>query len=277
MTKKALLRLPRFLNDLLLYGLAALFLFPLYWMITGSFKDQTAAIQIPPEFFPRLPTLINYIRLVEKGGIFQWLWNSTTVAVLSTFFTCILATMAAYALTKKQFIGRNLIFMAIIATMLIPRELGLVPMFILMRDLGLINSLSSAILPVVVLPFSVFLMRQFSMTIPNELLEAGRIDGCSEIRLFTNIFLPVVKPGIGALAIFTFSTAWNDYLWQLVMLSSPDKRTLPVGIASLLSEYVAQYGMQMAASTIGFIPIFIVFIMFQKHFVKGITLGGIKG
>jgi multiple sugar transport system permease protein len=161
--------------------------------------------------------------------------------------------------------------------MLIPRELGLVPMFILMRDLGLINTLASAILPVVVLPFSVYLMRQFSMTIPTELLEAGRIDGCSEIRLFTNIFLPVVKPGIGALAIFVFSTAWNDYLWQLVMLGSPEKRTLPVGIASLLNEYVAQYGMQMAASTIGFIPIFIVFIVFQRNFVKGITLGGVKG
>lgn len=161
--------------------------------------------------------------------------------------------------------------------MMIPRQLGLVPMFILMRDLHLVNQLTSVILPIIALPFGVFLMRQFSLTVPTELLEAGRIDGASEIGLFARIFLPYVKPGIGALAIFIFSFAWNDYLWQLVMLSKTHKMTINVGISTLISEFNANYGAQMAGATLGFLPVFAIFIMFQKYFVKGITVGGVKG
>ncbi|GAA3409145.1 carbohydrate ABC transporter permease [Paenibacillus hodogayensis] len=264
-------------SDLVLYALAAFFLFPLYWMITGSFKDQSTTIKIPPDFIPLNPTLVNYTRLIQESDIFRWLYNTIFVAGLSTALACLIATMAGYALTKKQFTGRGLIFGGVIVTMLIPRQLGLVPMFTLMRDLHLVNTLASVILPVLALPFGVFLMKQFSQTVPVDLLEAGRIDGCSEIRLFTHIFLPVVKPGIGALAIFIFSFAWNDYLWQLVMLSDSAKMTINVGISTLISEYVANYGAQMAAATLGFIPIFIVFMVFQKYFVKGITVGSVKG
>lgn len=264
-------------SDVVLYALAAFFLFPLYWMITGSVKDQSTTIKIPPDFIPTHPTFINYTRLFHDSQIFRWLFNTILVAGVSTALACLIATMAGYALTKKSFTGRALIFGAVIVTMLIPRQLGLVPMFTLMRDLQLVNTLASVILPVLALPFGVFLMKQFSQTVPSELLEAGKIDGCSEVKLFTHLFLPVVKPGIGALAIFIFSFAWNDYLWQLVMLSDSGKMTINVGISTLISEYVANYGAQMAAATLGFIPVYVVFMVFQQYFVKGITVGSVKG
>ncbi|MDG0813389.1 carbohydrate ABC transporter permease [Cohnella rhizosphaerae] len=146
-----------------------------------------------------------------------------------------------------------------------------------MRNLHLVNNGWSVILPVLALPFAAFLMKQFSQTVPNELLEAGKIDGCSELALFARLFVPVVKPGIGALAIFVFSFTWNDYLWQLIMLSDETKMTINVGISTLVSEFSANYGAQMAAATMGFIPIFVVFIAFQRYFVKGITVGSVKG
>lgn len=263
--------------DVVLYAFAAFFLFPLYWMITGSFKDQSTTIKMPPDWIPLNPTLINYERLASDSGIYRWLLNSVLVSGGATLLACLIATMAGYALTKHRFTGQALIFGAVITTMMIPRQLGLVPMFTLMRDLHLVNSLWSVILPVLALPFGVFLMRQFSQTIPHELLEAGKIDGCGEIRLFTHIFLPVVKPGIGALAIFIFSFAWNDYLWQLIMLGDNRKMTINVGISTLVSEFSANYGAQMAAATLAFVPIFIIFIVFQRYFVKGITVGSVKG
>ncbi|TMV51667.1 carbohydrate ABC transporter permease [Paenibacillus mesophilus] len=257
--------------------MAAFFLFPLYWMVTGSFKNQASAVKIPPDLVPTRLELINYAKLFREGVIFQWLGNSVIVSVIATAAACIVATMAGYALTKKQFVGCNLIFGAVIVTMLIPKQLGLVPLFTMMKEWNMVNTLSSAILPIIALPFGVFLMKQFSQTVPKELLEAGKIDGCSEIGLFANIFLPIVKPGVGALAIFVFATAWNDYLWQLIMLSDSSKYTVNVGIGSLISEYGGDYGYLMAAATIGFIPILAVFLGFQKYFVKGITLGGVKG
>lgn len=263
--------------DLLLYACAVFFLFPLYWMITGSFKDQSTTIKIPPDLFPIHPTMVNYVRLTQDSFIFKWLLNSVIVAGVSTLLACLIATMAGYALTKHKFTGQAIVFGAVVITMMIPRQLGLVPLFTLMRDLHAVNHLASVILPVLALPFGVFLMKQFSQTIPNELLEAAKIDGCSEIGLFSKIFLPVVKPGIGALAIFIFSFSWNDYLWQLIMLSDSKKMTINVGISTLISEFSANYGAQMAAATLGFIPILIIFIAFQRYFVKGITVGSVKG
>ncbi|WP_168735691.1 carbohydrate ABC transporter permease [Cohnella fermenti] len=263
--------------DLVLYLCALFFLFPIYWMITGSFKSQSMAVQIPPELFPSAPTTANYTKLFAESEVVRWLLNSVLIAGGSTLLACIVATMAGYAFTKHRFTGQAVLFGLVIVTMMIPRQLGLVPLFTLMKNLHLVNNGWSVILPVMALPFAAFLMKQFSQTVPNELLEAGKIDGCSEIALFTKLFLPVVKPGIGALAIFVFSFSWNDYLWQLIMLSDESKMTINVGISTLVSEFSANYGAQMAAATMGFIPIFVVFIAFQRYFVKGITVGSVKG
>ncbi|WP_409344353.1 carbohydrate ABC transporter permease [Paenibacillus sp. MBLB4367] len=267
----------KFVANLILYLFAALFLFPLYWMVTGAFKDQSSAVKFPPELFPSVPTTVNFDKLIEAGQVFKWLGNSVIVSVAATAGVCLVASMAGYALTKKRFVGAKTLFTAIVIAMFIPRQITLVPLFTMMKEMSLVNNLASVILPVISIPFAVFLMKQFSQSVPTELLEAGKMDGCSELGLFFRIFLPVVKPAIGALAIFAFTQSWNDYLWQLIMLSDSNKMTINVGISTLVTEYVANYGLQMAAATLGFIPVFIVFLVFQKYFVKGITLGGVKG
>ncbi|QHT59665.1 carbohydrate ABC transporter permease [Paenibacillus lycopersici] len=278
MTMKPMLdRTLKIAANVVLYVAAGLFIFPLYWMATGSFKNQTSSLKFPPELFPSSPVLANYRNLIKAGDVFYWLFNSVFVSTVASFLICLICAMAGYALTKRKFAGASAAFGIIVIAMFIPKQITLVPLFSMMRGLGLVNHLSSVILPLLALPFGVFLMKQFSQAVPTELLEAGKIDGCTEIGLFFRIFLPIVKPATGALAIFAFTTVWNDYLWQLIMLSGPHKMTINVGISSLISEYNAQYGLQMAAATIGFIPVFIVFIAFQKHFVKGITLGGVKG
>jgi multiple sugar transport system permease protein len=275
--KNAAFLMVKGVGNVLLYALAMMFIFPLYWMITGAFKNQSSTVKVPPDWIPTAPTTRNFIELFEDGSIFSWLYNSVFISIAATIGVCLVASMAGYALTKRKFKGAELFFTLILMAMFIPRQITLVPLFSMMRDFGLVNNLASVILPVLTIPFSVFMMKQFSESIPTELLEAGRIDGCSELGLFFRIFLPVVKPAIGALAIFTFTYAWNDYLWQLIMLSEKEKMTVNVGIATLVSEYVANYGLQMAAATLGFIPVFIIFLMFQSYFVKGITLGGVKG
>ncbi|MDQ1914790.1 carbohydrate ABC transporter permease [Paenibacillus sp. GD4] len=275
--KNAAFLMVKGVGNVLLYALAMMFIFPLYWMITGAFKNQSSTVKVPPDWIPTAPTTRNFIELFEDGSIFSWLYNSVFISIVATIGVCLVASMAGYALTKRKFKGAELFFTLILMAMFIPRQITLVPLFSMMRDFGLVNNLASVILPVLTIPFSVFMMKQFSESIPTELLEAGRIDGCSELGLFFRIFLPVVKPAIGALAIFTFTYAWNDYLWQLIMLSEKEKMTVNVGIATLVSEYVANYGLQMAAATLGFIPVFIIFLMFQSYFVKGITLGGVKG
>jgi multiple sugar transport system permease protein len=274
---KAAVHSIKFTANVVLYALAALFLFPLYWMLSGAFKDQSSAVKFPPELFPSMPTTANFDKLIEGGMIFKWLGNSVIISVLATAGVCLVASMAGYALTKKRFAGSKLMFTAIVIAMFIPRQITLVPLFTMMVEMKLVNNLASVILPVISIPFAVFLMKQFSHSVPTELLEAGKIDGCSELGLFFRIFLPIVKPALGALAIFAFTQSWNDYLWQLIMLSDNSKMTINVGISTLVTEYVANYGLQMAAATIGFVPVFIVFIVFQKYFVKGITLGSVKG
>ncbi|MCD1261766.1 carbohydrate ABC transporter permease [Paenibacillus athensensis] len=263
--------------DAILLVFAVFFIFPLYWMITGAFKDQTSSMKFPPELIPSSPTLANFQKLIADGEIFRWLYNSVVVSAVSTAAVLLVAAMAGYALTKRKFPGAGWAFTVIVVVMFIPRQITLVPLFTMMRDLHLVGTLASVILPTVCLPFGVFMMKQFSHSIPTELLEAGKIDGCSELGLFFRIFVPVVKPALAALAIFTFTYAWNDFLWQLVMLSDHTRMTINVGIATMVTEYVANYGLQMAAAAFGFVPVFVVFVAFQQYFVKGITLGSVKG
>lgn len=253
------------------------FSFPLYWMITGSLKTNAQNMKIPPFFMPPSPTFDAYFAMFKYGSIERWFFNSVLSALGVAVLTLILASTAAYSLAKKYYPGRDAIFTLIILSLMIPRQLSLVPSFVIMRDLGLINNLLSIILPTACIPLSVFLLRQFSVSVPNELLNAAKIDGCSEIGIFTWIFLPIIKPAIGAVLIFTFTLGWNDYLWQLVMLTKEKSLTLPLGVTTLVDEFHDRISERMAASTVAFIPLAIVFISFQKYFVKGITVGSIKG
>lgn len=256
--------------------LAVLFIFPVYWIVTGSFKDAAAINAAIPEWFPKNPTTDNYVRLFDKPAM-QWLFNSIFIALMSMALTCITAAMAGYALAKKRFVGRGMLFTFLVCAMALPKQVVLVPLLKEMSFLGLHDSVWAVILPTVGWPFGVFLMKQFSETIPTEMLEAVRIDGAGEIQTFLTIVLPIVKPGIGALAIFTFITTWNDYFLQLIMLNSSKNLTIALGIAKLQAEMSNDFGLIMAGAALGAIPIITIFLLFQKYFTQGITMGAVKG
>ncbi len=282
---------------ILLIILAVLFTFPLYWIITGAFKPAADIYATEPVWWPSEWVSTNFENLMSKRtaplfnfeafgytitgprvpGVFRWLINTVFMAVASMILTCITAAMAGYALAKKRFVGRTLVFSLIVVAMALPKQVILIPLLREMSALGLYDTLWAVIFPTVGWPFGVFLMKQFSEGVPGEMLEAARIDGASEIRTFTTIVFPLVKPGVGALAIFTFINSWNDYFMQLVMLSSNVNATISLGIATLQAETSIDMGLLMAGATLASAPIIIVFLIFQKYFTKGITMGAVKG
>ena len=266
----------RIVSILLLIVLAVLIIFPLYWIITGSFKDARTINSATPVWFPLNPTTDNYTRLFERpAGI--WMFNTVFMCVMSMLLTCVAAAMGGYALAKKRFTDRVVLFSVFVCAMALPKQVILIPLLKEMAFLRLHNTLWAVIFPTVGWPFGVFLMKQFSENIPGEMLEAARIDGAGEARTFVNIVFPMIKPGVGALAIFTFITAWNDYFLQLIMLNDMDVLTISLGIAKLQSELSTDYGLIMAGAALGSVPIILIFLMFQKFFTRGITMGAVKG
>ncbi len=264
------------LSSILLILIALSFIFPFYWIITGSFKLSTVAAKLPPEWFPKSPTLDNYRQLFRNPAL-AWVGNSVFMSVFAMLFTCVTAAMAGYVLAKKRFAGRAAIFSALVCAMALPKQVVLVPLVRVMNALGLFNSAWAVILPTVGWPFGVFLMKQFSESIPTEMLEAARIDGAGEMRTFLSIVTPMIRPAFGALAIFTFINTWNDYFLQLVMLQSRTKLTIGLGVATLQSEFSTNYGLLMAGAALGAVPIVTIFICFQNYFTQGIALGAVKG
>ena len=262
----------------LLVFLTIFFIFPFYWIATGAFKVQDVAIAIPPEWFPMSPTLDNFKSLLVPLTA-RWFFNSVFVSVVTTILVCTTASLAGYALAKKRFPGAGLLFAVFIAAMALPKQVILIPLLQLITDLKLMDTYRALILPAVGWPFGIFLMKQFSHSVPDSLLESADIDGCGEIKKFVNIVLPIVKPGIGALAIFTFISSWNDYFSQLVFTNSETMKTLPLGLASMAqsAEFSLNYGVLMAGALLASLPMIIVFLMFQSFFAQGITVGAVKG
>ena len=257
--------------------LVIFFLFPLYWIATGSFKPILEITSRTPVWFPQNPTLDNYTKLFNNPA-WRWLFNIVFISAVAMLLTCITASLAGYALAKKRFIGRTVLFTIIICAMALPKQVIVIPLNQEMTQIFHLNdTLWAVILPTVGWPFGVFLMKQFAETIPTEILEAARVDGAGEVRTFLTVVLPMIKPGIGALAIFTFVNTWNDYFLQLVMLTSRESWTLPLGIAKLQGEMAQDYGLIMAGAALASIPIIIVFIAFQKYFTQGIAMGAVKG
>ena len=229
-----------------------------------------------PICFPQNPTVDNYARLFGNPA-FLWLFNIVFISAMAMLLTCITAALAGYALGKKRFYGRAILFTIIICAMALPKQVIVIPLAQEMKLLHLSDTLWAVILPTVGWPFGVFLMKQFSETIPNEILEAARVDGAGELKTFFSVVFPMIKPGIGALAIFTFVNTWNDYFLQLVMLTSKEKWTLPLAIANLQGEMSSDFGLIMAGAALAAIPIIVVFIAFQKSFTQGIAMGAVKG
>ena len=286
--------------------LAILFMFPLYWIVTGAFKTSQDIYATTPSLWPTEWTTANFEKLFvrrsaplwELGipfsevltgkaayfsvgptvpGAIRWLVNTVFMAVMAMILTCITAAMAGYALAKKRFTGRAILFSLIVCAMALPKQVILIPLMREMSSLHLIDKLWAVIFPTVGWPFGVFLMKQFSEGIPGEILEAARVDGAGEMRTFATIVLPMIKPGIGALAIFTFINSWNDYFMQLVMLTSNANFTISLGIATMQAETSVDTGLLMAGATLAAVPIILVFLVFQKYFTQGITMGAVKG
>lgn len=257
--------------------LTFLFVFPFYWIMTGAFKSQADAVKIPPQWWPKSPTLENFNKLLIQNPAAKWLLNSILICGITMLLVCLTSALAGYVLAKKRFYGQKIVFSVFIAAMALPKQVILVPLVRMINFMGIHNSLAAVILPLIGWPFGVFLMKQFSENIPTELLESAKIDGCNEIRTFASIAFPIVKPGFAALAIFTFINTWNDYFIQLIMLTSRRNLTIALGVATLQAELSTNYGLIMAGAFLAAVPIVVVFLAFQKSFTQGITMGAVKG
>lgn len=270
-----------------------LFLFPLYWIVTGSFKTGRDINATTPVWIPTQWVIDNYVRLMGRrvaplftiGSLagprvpaaIRWILNTVFMSVSSMLLTCITAAMAGYVLAKKRFVGRRLIFSLIVCAMALPKQVILIPLLREMSAIHLYDTIWAVIFPIVGWPFGVFLVKQFAEGIPNEMVEACRIDGASEWRTFTDVMFPMIKPGVGACAIFTFINSWNDYFMQLIMLTKNENLTIALGIATMQGENSTDYGLLMAGAVLASVPIITVFLIFQKYFTKGITIGAVKG
>jgi multiple sugar transport system permease protein len=253
-------------------------LFPLYWMISTALKPPTSIMTLPPQWIPESISLDNFREAFAGSPVMRWTINSFAMALSVTAFQLLFATMAGYGFAKKQFPGREVIFWLYISSLMIPSFALLIPQFTLMSRFGLVNTYLGLIAPGLSAPFGVFLMRQFIQTLPTELIDAAKIDGCSELRVFRDIILPLAKPGLAVLGIFVFMGQWSSFLWPLIVTQSSDMQTLMVGFALLANrELRVNYGALMAAGTYMAIPMLVVFFAFQRYFLRGITIGGIKG
>jgi len=251
---------------------------PFLWMVLGSVKPSADFLRNPPTFLPSDPTTDNYTRLFEQLTFPRFFFNSTLIALAVTVGTLIFCPMLGYALAKLRWHGKGLVMALVLATLMVPAGITLIPNFILMSNLGLVNTYPGLILPFLAGPFGVFLMRQFMLGVPNELLEAARMDGANEFRLFWSVVMPIATPVLATLAILTFLGNWNSFLYPLVMAQEPGMYTLPVALATFATgQYQADHGMLMAGSVMLVVPVLIVFILFQRWITEGIATTGLKG
>ena len=302
----------RIASAVLVSIVAFLFAFPLYWIITGMFKTGAEINASSPVWWPTEWTTANIEKLMSKRSAplfdvtipalkltfgkyiitlgkklvitgptvpaaIRWLLNTVFMSVTSMLLTCLTAAMAGYVLAKKRFWGKTIIFSLVVCAMALPKQVILIPLLREMNSLHLYDTIWAVIFPIVGWPFGVFLLKQFAEGIPTEMVEACRIDGASEWRTFTDVMFPMIKPGVGACAIFTFINSWNDYFMQLIMLTANKNLTISLGIATMQGESSTDYGLLMAGAALASVPIIIVFLIFQKYFTKGITMGAVKG
>ena len=257
--------------------LAVIALIPFLWMISTSLKSRGALMSIPIEWIPSEPTLDGYAKVFSRFPFLRTIGNSLLISVAYTLITLISASMAAFAFAKLRFRGSGAILSVYIATMMIPTQVTMIPLFVVMNRLGLIDSYASVILPSMFKPFAVFLLVQQMKTIPNDYIDAARIDGAGLFQTYRKVALPLCIPTLATLAVTTFMESWNDYLWPLLMLTDRNKMTLPIALSTLNGQYSTEYNVLMAGSLISMIPIIIIYIAAQKQFKAGLMAGGIKG
>jgi multiple sugar transport system permease protein len=259
------------------YAFVAFWLIPLFWMIFTSFKPAGSPVTILTELIKPPFTWDNFLFVSNNASVWRWTWNSAVVAVITTIGTLVLTSLAAFALSRLRFRGKKFVYWLIIAGLMVPTEATIIPLFQMMIDHDLINSYSSLILPSLAAPLGVMILKQFFDGIPMELVEAARIDGAGFIRIYASIFVPLSRSAMSALAIFTFISSWNNFLWPFLAISEQEMMTLPIGIPLFQGTYQIELTIPMAANMLASFPAILVFIIFQKHIIKGITLTGIKG
>ncbi|HEX7022307.1 MAG TPA: carbohydrate ABC transporter permease [Trueperaceae bacterium] len=262
---------------LLLSALAILALVPLYWMFVTSLTPSALTVKFPPDLIPAHPTLDNFREIITRPNFGRWVFNSGLMATVITAITLLLASMSGYAFAKIPFAGSQGLFWLHIMAMMLPFEAILVPLFIVVVRLHMVDTYAGLIVPLLASPFSVFLMKQFIQTLPTELLDSARIDGATEWQTFWHVVLPLVRPGLAFLGIITFVAQWKSFVWPLVVTRSSEMRTLQVGLVLLREEVPLFYGLHMAGAVLAAIPVIIVFFAFQRYFLRGVTVGALKG
>ena len=270
-------KIRRILGVVVLSFLSILVFSPLLWMFLSSFKDAGEIWRTPPTLFPEEPTLSGYFELFQKMPFGRYFFNSVFVSVISTAISILTSMLAGYVFAKMRFRGKNTLFLLVLSSMMIPAQVTIVPNFMIVQQLGIYDTYLALILPQGITVFGIFLVRQFMLSFPQDYIEAARVDGMSEFRIFTKIIFPLSGTVISALAIFTFRGSWDSLLWPLVMTISNSMRTLPVGIAGLTTVHSPLMELILPASTITVVPVLIIFFIFQKQFVAGITMSGLKG
>lgn len=265
-------------SKIFLWMLAIVFITPIYWLLISSFKTDMEITQFPPTFWPKEIVIANYTRVWEMLKFSKTFMNSLIVSLSTTVLIVINSTLAGYAFAKKKFIGKKFLMTILVATMTIPATVLLLPLFTIITKIGLYDSLLSLIFPFSVTIFGIFFMKQYIEDIPDSLIEAARIDGCSEFQIFLKIVVPLLKPAITSLTLIEFVNNWNSFTMPLVLLKSSDKFTLPLRLGMLAKETVAvPWSSIMAANVMVVLPVVIIFIALQKYFIKGIMGGAVKG
>ncbi|MFZ4453087.1 carbohydrate ABC transporter permease [Salibacterium aidingense] len=266
----------RWVLYILLVIISIFMLFPVLWVISSSLKPSTELFAWPPSIFPNEITLNNYISAFQNANFGRYLFNTVFVTITATIITLIINTMAGYALAKYRFRGSTIILVFFLSTLMIPLEALMIPMFIVLKNLGLYNTLWGVIIPPAATPTGVFLVRQYIMSIPDEMIEAAKIDGASDWKIFVRLILPLAKPILATLTIFSLMWRWQDYIWPLIAISDSNLYTLELALANFVGEYSVDWGPLLAMAVLTMIPLITVFLLFQRFFIRGIMMSGMK-
>ena len=269
-------RLWQALFYLIVISMSVITVVPFLFMASTSFTKSFTMMTYPPTLIPDNPSLDNYYEIIfefQKGLFPRWFFNTVFTTALIVAGSLLLNTLSGYIFAKKQFYGRDLLFTLLLATMMVPVAVVLIPSFQIIRIFRLFNTYWALIIPALATPFGIFMMRQFISSLPTELIEVAKIDGASELRIFWTIIMPLSTPGMAALGIFTVMNAWNAFLWPLIVLRANEMRTLVVGLATVQSEFNINYGLVMAGSVLTVLPLLVIYVVFQPYFVEGLRMG----
>ena len=256
--------------------LSALTVFPLLWMLSASLMAPGEASTYPPPLLPARPTLQHYHELFGHVGLGRQALNSLLISVLATLLSLAFNLSAGYAFAKLRFAGRERIFRTLLAALVIPGQVAMMPLFLMLKQMGLVNTYAGALVPWLAGVFGIFLVRQYAMGLPDDILEAARIDGAGEWRIFRSIVLPLLKPIVVTLAVLVFLGSWNDFMWPLIVLTDRELQTLPVALAGLSREHVQDTELMMAGSVLTVLPVLLLFLVLQRHYMSGLVAGAVK-